>query len=888
MGSVKFEKHLLATSIAMVLGAGTLMPATAMAEEAEANVERIEVRGMRASLTASMNEKRFNNAVVDAVTAEDIGKFPDNNIADSLSRIPGIAVSKQFGEGSTVSIRGASNQQTLTTLNGQSVASTGWYSQQAIDRSFNYSLLPSELVSSVQVYKSSQANLVEGGVGGTVQVNTRKPLELDANSVFGSIAGQYATGSEEFEPDLSGLYSWKNDAETFGILVGAAYQDYTLERRGQEALVSWGGRYADVNFHQERERRAYDVTLQYAPTSNLDMTLHYLNLELGANNINTASWVPQAGGIANDERCEVPSTSQTGSDLCLRKTTTAADGEQVFWDVRPRNGTMDSETLDFKLTYSGDAFTVSTQFGTTEASGGTSFETNYAAMLDPALSAGTIDATGDVAIIDTPGYGADAVPEEITGWLGLQGSQVVQQPNTDEETYAQVDFQFDVELGFITAIDVGVRYADHDVKTQQFRPIYKADADFHPTGSQMTDGTLEAGMDGKMIAAPDGSFMLSHTMAQIDGWTEDKTATATINEKNLAAYIMATYATERVRGNFGVRYIDTSAKGGYFQQSFVDGAIEFSDGLVYDKYDYSEWLPSVNLAFDLTDDMILRASAARVLTRPNYDDMFSNQRFVGQQDNTPGNEGLIQGTVRLDPYLANQADLGVEWYYTPSSLLAIGAFYKDVDNFTRIDRKLNQQIGVEAPDLVGVAPGDLPEGCVSADCWTVDSRVNGDGGDIKGVEFQWMHTFDSGFGGIFNYTYADASTDPLNFADRNGVFSDSSENYVNVVAFFENDTFSARAAYNWRSEYMVREVGFYGNRLHDDIGTLDLSFAYNFNEHLSFTLDAVNVTGEDDVELGNDNAALDGNSGAPRFTEGYPVATYERDTLYTVGVKVKF
>ncbi|WP_249928708.1 TonB-dependent receptor plug domain-containing protein [Pseudoalteromonas sp. S3260] len=128
---------------------------------------------MRASNKENLNGKRFSNAVVDVVTAEDVGKFPDGDVGESLGRISGVSVSRQFGQDQQVSIRGASAQLTRTLLDGHTVASTSWFDQQAVDRSFNYSLLPSELVGGLEVYKSSQANLVEGGIGGTVIVKTR-------------------------------------------------------------------------------------------------------------------------------------------------------------------------------------------------------------------------------------------------------------------------------------------------------------------------------------------------------------------------------------------------------------------------------------------------------------------------------------------------------------------------------------------------------------------------------------------------------------------------------------------------------------------------------------------------------------------------------------------
>ena len=185
MSHTKMNKCALAVKLGLVVGAAALsMPAlaqqaaTATAGAKEQNVEVIEVRGIRRSLSESVNAKRFSDAVVDAVSAEDIGQLPDSDVGQALGRIPGVTVGRTFGQGSSVTIRGTDPLMTLTTLNGQNVASTGWYDQMNIDRSFNYSLLPPELIGGMEVYKSSQADLTEGGIGGTVIVRTRKPLAL--------------------------------------------------------------------------------------------------------------------------------------------------------------------------------------------------------------------------------------------------------------------------------------------------------------------------------------------------------------------------------------------------------------------------------------------------------------------------------------------------------------------------------------------------------------------------------------------------------------------------------------------------------------------------------------------------------------------------------------
>ena len=186
----KINKCALAVKLGLLVGSAVLtMPALAQEEAAkEQQVEVIQIRGIKASQEASLNVKRYAIATVDAITSEDIGKFPDKNIAESLQRIAGVAINRGFvGEGAEVSIRGVDPTLTQVQMNGQFVASTSWFSQGANKRSFNMDLMPSEMISDLEVYKSPVASLDEGGVGGTVILHTRKPLDLDSNTLFASV-----------------------------------------------------------------------------------------------------------------------------------------------------------------------------------------------------------------------------------------------------------------------------------------------------------------------------------------------------------------------------------------------------------------------------------------------------------------------------------------------------------------------------------------------------------------------------------------------------------------------------------------------------------------------------------------------------------------------------
>ena len=186
-GSSAFSR-IIRTAICAGLMAGVGVNANAQVDDDI--LEEVIVTGIRGTLEQNLDIKRDAAAFVDAITAEDIGKFPDKNVADALQRVPGVSITRDGGEGQFVSVRGVSSDLTLTLLNGNYI-STGTNVTNP-SRSFNYSLLPSNLVSSVEVYKSPEAKIDEGGIGGTVIINTRKPLEIETNTLLLALASHCA------------------------------------------------------------------------------------------------------------------------------------------------------------------------------------------------------------------------------------------------------------------------------------------------------------------------------------------------------------------------------------------------------------------------------------------------------------------------------------------------------------------------------------------------------------------------------------------------------------------------------------------------------------------------------------------------------------------------
>jgi len=319
----------LSAAITFALAAAAFVPATVFAQQAAAagetpsatTLDSVQVTGYRYAIEKSLQQKRDANAVVEVITAEDVGKFPDKNVADSLQRVPGVVITRDGGEGKSVSVRGLDPDLTLTQLNGNYIATSE--TNDEASRSFNYTLLPSNMLSSAELFKSPEARIDEGGIGGTVILHTRRPLEMESNSGYVTLEGTSSDNSRDVDPQASALYSWHSDDERFGVLVGVTqqkrtsrtmeattenYQWYGTDTTARDVFGNemnqggvnywWGnsgfndqtGRnYTDfymptsVNFavkEEERQRKGGQFTFQFKPTDNVTLTANYFRFEL--------------------------------------------------------------------------------------------------------------------------------------------------------------------------------------------------------------------------------------------------------------------------------------------------------------------------------------------------------------------------------------------------------------------------------------------------------------------------------------------------------------------------------------------------------------------------------------------------------------------------------
>lgn len=340
-------RRTLSTAIAFALVA-TSAPASVLAQDATTppageqspsatTLDSVNVTGYRYAIEKSLQQKRDANAVVEVITAEDVGKFPDKNVADALQRVPGVVITRDGGEGKNVSVRGLDSDLTLTQLNGNYIATSE--SNNEASRSFNYTLLPSNMLESAELFKSPEARIDEGGIGGTVILHTRRPLEMESNSGFVNLEGVSSDTSDGMDPQVSAMYSWHSQDERFGVLIGATKQKRTNRSMEVEAsdyqwygddydampahdvngrpmeqggIAYWWGESGFYNQsgdymtnffmptsvafgvrEQQRERTGGQLTFQFKPADNLILTANYFRFELQEDYILNQAKIPE-------------------------------------------------------------------------------------------------------------------------------------------------------------------------------------------------------------------------------------------------------------------------------------------------------------------------------------------------------------------------------------------------------------------------------------------------------------------------------------------------------------------------------------------------------------------------------------------------------------------
>lgn len=805
-------------------------------------LDGIQVLGSYAgSLSAALREKRYADSVVDVIAAEDIGKLPAQNVAEALQRVPGVSIVRDRGEGVYVRVRGLGPNFQVTTLNGQTMAvNENVRTSGQTGRQFRYDTLPAELVSGLDVIKSPTADLDEGAIGGIVNVRTFRPLELGKTLTNVSLESSQAQRTHANDPRASGLFNWVNADGSFGVLISGAYAQRSL-RQDRVNEVSWdyypngvpgapGASYAPTGLRptlelEQRERTGVAASLQWKPSAawetNLDLlyakqTVHYDEYSLGVG----------FDSLAKMSNIRVEHGGITGFDY---------RNGQVQISRETSGITDDNRSARLSSTWSGDRWTL----------GAVAFHSQaHSYDSDPIRRTRLRSGTNLSMRVEMPQADGDNVPD----WSFTNGFD----PNNpatvagrrlewreidarDKEDALQFDAKRALDDGFFRDFKFGAKYR------QRSRSYDRADLLLNSiAGVRFPAGNFTALPVDDMLADANGSLP-RQWLAPVEStfWGNWPTAADLVNTPNSAdlqnsyevkekigsAYAMADFGSElagrELRGNLGVRLVRT--------EQTTDGHADV-DGTaqpVHFQRSYNNVLPSFNAAWDVREDMVLRSSAAKVITRPDLTDLSSKLTFNSSGEiltASGGNPGL-------KPFEAWQYDLTFEWYIDGTSALTGGVFYKDISSF----------IQTQMSNLV-----------YQGQTYLLSSKTNGSEAKVKGAEVAYQQVFAGlpapldGLGMQLNYTWTDSEA---TYRDGARTFTDSLEgvakNTYNAVLFYEKGPLMARVSYSW-SDDILNAVGTanVATLNSDRFGSLDANVAYKVNDTLSVFVNAINLTGE--------------------------------------------
>lgn len=875
---------------------------------APAASDEIVVSGIRQSLANALNVKRESAQVLDAISAEDIGKFPDKNVGEALQRVTGVQITRAGGEGSGVAIRGADPALNRVEVNGQTQLSTG---AGVSSRAVEFRDIPAEFVSRLEVVKSATADMTEGGLGGTVRIITRRPFDNNgkpflagsAQTVYTDVAHRWdpkfaLIGSKTFFDDklgvlLSGTYEkrslWYDQARTTGWRQvernSPATAPNCLVGRNQRACVDtdnngFGDFAPDIpRYVINRElttRYAFNGIVEYRPTDTLKLFVEGTYTR-GKQKLN--SQFLQLGTVQNAANGGIDLANSTlGDDQTFDKitfvdrTTTRNSAGQVInpgaLSVTYRNilGTIDRQNInsqiggDWNVT---DRFTVSAR-GSYAKAKAVNNEINATAAAQ-GLSSIVVDYTGSEHAANI------TLPIDPTTTQGLTQLQVLRRPryNNQIEKAGKIDFEYKPE-SWLTSIKFGAQKRDVDVTSrlydgtktyngyvagtpgmgnitlanyatgssvaqvqstgtnaailQQIQSIVQpnfdlGDHDFFNTGSLGFNGYqrfLNLGMNVANAAGiPDPFVNLNPT----DTWG--------VYEKNIAGYVSAAFAFEpagiKVSGVVGARVINTKTESRGSVVTGTGAAARVSP--FSQKGEYTEFLPSLNLKAELIPNKLLaRATATEVLARPAPADLAP--RFTLD---TVGFTGS-RGNPNLQPYRAKQYDIGLEWYISKVNFLSATFFRKDISSF--VDRTTQQEV-------------------INGTNYTITLPINGSSKvQINGVEvgsqiaFDFLPSILKNTGMTANYTYSkDTGYNQKDYFTGDALtFPGLSRHSVNVSGYYEDQKFSVRLSYNWRSKYLIAALDRGNNpAVGAAFGQWDGSASYNINDHFSIFLEGVNL-----------------------------------------------
>ncbi len=806
-------------------------------------IGEVVVTGYRQSLQDALEVKRNSELVVDAVSGGDIGALPDVTIAETLIRLPGVNGTRDRGNQSQAALRGLGPRLVLGLVNGREVASS------EPNRNVRWEIYPSEVVSGADVYKSQSADMVAGGVAGTIDIKTIRPLSYNGPSLLVRAGPVYYEGGADI-PDYdpygyrgSASYTHslgENFAFNFGVtsqrqknafpsFQGWGYNDNTITPGNATAdftgdgvpdPLPWGAQ-TEVKKLTE-DRVGVSAALGWRAGENLEFNVDALYSKFTIDEDQNQAWYGRDfwgnwdGSRATCFNQDTPITQIDGTVVAATLTDCFAPVTNVIAKY-----TEDKDLLVTGITgkYETENWTVSGDLSHSNAE-----RTNRWAAFRSEVWPDTMTfdmRSGRRPSVTTSSNPADPAIQQSYDWL--QGQSDGPSELQDELSALRMDVTRRLD-GFLRSVQFGARASEREkdyFEREQFYlgvpgPLpaslfssYSVDEFDAPP---LLNGDFDEIVDyvyGGMPVDPDA-------IVQSSIWKVEENVTE--------AYALVRFGKEDgalpFMGNFGVRLVRTETTSNGFGQ--VNGGP--LQPLTFDS-DYTEALPSLNLTFNVAEDKLFRVGVARVIARPPLDELRASRALWNDAPPATGQAG----NPMLEPFIANQLDLSYEWYFGDEALVALAAFYKDVDT----------HIGYTTQ----------PE-TIDAITYAVTAPYNGDGGGITGAEFTFQTPFSMidalrNFGVYFNYAWVD--TDVKEFYPSNNPLpvEGYAENTATLDLWYGTRKFEARLGWKYHSPFSII-AGWNGGDVRS-LGAeriLDFSTSYQIDDAFGVRLQVNNLTDE--------------------------------------------
>ncbi len=871
---------LLAAMIAAPAMAQT-QPSPPPQEPEEATVDEIVVTGFRRSLQTAQAQKQNADQIVDSIVAEDIGKLPDVTASDSLARVTGVQVERGGGEAGRVLVRGLPDL--TTTYNGRDIFT-------AEARFVAIQDFPAGGVAALDVYKSTSADQVEGGIAGLINVRSRRPFDFDGLEIAGGVRGTYAGQSEEFDPNANLLVSnrWDTGMGEVGALLNVSY---TQLRYLDSARFNGGGFIADINGGQvggntaligarypdavgifygqgDRTRPSLNAALQWRPSASLELYADFLYQGFHNEVSDRQLFVPLFGGVQFSNVVLQPNSNRVQS-----LTATGAVRPELF------QGASENQTDTYQFAIGG-AWTsgpvrITADLAMTDSkydSSIYSYDTNFASNPPVNVNFDVDEEDGGVEF-DFGGFDTENPANYI--YRGFFDRHLVAE---GDDIQFRTDLTWDTGLNGITQFQAGFRFVDRNgAFNNGERYSYQEPLGLNPAQTPIDFELIQTGFNGSDVQ-PVRSW-LSPTYDSIRANIADLRTLAGFpqgdppfdpfqafeaNEKSYAGYAQVKYELNTalpIDGVIGLRAVKTEITVDGTQRRFVDGQPAVFTP-VSSENEYIDFLPSVSGRIHFTDELQLRLTANKTRTRPNFNQLNPGLSVDPNIDPGTGRRNANGGNIDLEPIESTNYDASLEYYFSSTGFASFAVFQRDVSGFI-----INGPVDVDDPTL-----GPL----------RINRPINLTDRTLKGVEagfttffnYDFLPDWAQGFGVQLNATYIDAD------ADLPGI----SEFAYNVIGIYERGPVSTRLAWNSRDKYLNGcNTGFNpGCEYTDSVSRLDFSFNYTPIENVTLTFDASNILGEPF------NSFREYQDGAGVVLGSFPRDVRFEESIYSLGVRFRY